>query len=83
MSNNLKSIKNTLSKFEVIPLPVPSVSEKNRLGYKMFPELYAAIFICAKKKSGKTNLINTILRACADKDTIVYIFSSTLEKNHS
>jgi hypothetical protein len=65
----------------IIPIKVKKVNSALILGYNDFPELYANIFLCARKNSGKTNVINTILQNCADKNTIVYIFSSTHEKD--
>ena len=41
--------------------------------------LYANIFICARKMSGKTSLINTLLKQFIVKDTEVIIFASTVE----
>jgi hypothetical protein len=35
------------------------------------------MFICSKKKSGKTSLINTIVKKTSDKRTIFWIFCST------
>lgn len=50
-------------------------------GGDIVPTLYANIFLCAKKKSGKTNLIYTMLEEFCDKDTRVYIFASTVNKD--
>ena len=46
-------------------------------GYKLIPLNYWTLFICSKKKSGKTSLINEILRKCTDKRTVMWIFCST------
>jgi hypothetical protein len=50
-------------------------------GADMFPEIYSNIFICARKKSGKTQLIGNILRACVGRDTRIVIFASTARKD--
>jgi hypothetical protein len=50
-------------------------------GYDMFPDLYCNIFLCAKKKSGKTSVIYKILKECCDADTVVYCFCSTHNKD--
>jgi hypothetical protein len=50
-------------------------------GYKLFPEPYANIFICAKKKSGKTNLLFNILDETVGRDTHVLFFVSTIFKD--
>lgn len=52
-------------------------------GYDVCPELYANIFICSRKNSGKTTIIHHILKNCATKDTTVIIFSSTAYKDKS
>jgi hypothetical protein len=56
--------------------------EENRIGgVCMFPEVYANIYICSKKKSGKTTLIYNILKKCANKNTHIWIFSPTIKKD--
>jgi|TARA_Y100000034_G_C6879253_1_gene402593 hypothetical protein len=53
-------------------------------GCKLFSELYANIFMCARKKSGKTVCAGKIIKECATKDTNVIVFCPTLhkDKNH-
>eukprot|EP00732_Lithocolla_globosa_P006494 Lithocolla_globosa_v1_NODE_7592_length_927_cov_406.575688.p1 type:complete len:271 gc:universal NODE_7592_length_927_cov_406.575688:877-65(-) len=51
------------------------------LGYSMFEELYANIYLCARKKSGKSSTIMTILKECADKETNVVVFCSTCQRD--
>ena len=46
-------------------------------------DLYHNVFLCAKKKTGKTSCIFKILKECATKDTIVVFFVSTLYKDSS
>jgi len=56
--------------------------EENRIaGYGMFPEIYSNIYICSKKKSGKTTLIYNILKKCCNKNTHVWIFTPTIKKD--
>ena len=43
-------------------------------GGKLFPELYSTMFICAKKKSGKSQAIGKILKQCVGRDTRVIAF---------
>ncbi len=50
-------------------------------GYDYIPLLYANIFLCAKKKSGKTNVIYNLLDQVAGPKTTVYIFCSTVHKD--
>jgi len=39
-------------------------------GYKLIPSNYWILFLCSKKKSGKTSLINEICKKCTDKRTV-------------
>lgn len=50
-------------------------------GSRMIPEPFANIFLCAKKKSGKTTVISNILRACCGKKTVVWLFSGSLHRD--
>lgn len=50
-------------------------------GNELIPLLYSNTFICAKKKSGKTNVIYTMLDKLAGSRTAVYIFASTVTKD--
>jgi hypothetical protein len=47
------------------------------LGYDYFPTLYSNIYICSKRRSGKTTLIYNILKHCVSKRTNVVFFCST------
>ena len=51
------------------------------LGYDYFPTLYSNIYICSKRKSGKTTLIYNILKHCTDKKTNVVVFCSTIHRD--
>lgn len=50
-------------------------------GFDLFPEIYANIFMCAKKKSGKTVSIYKIIKECSGKNTKIIAFVSTLYKD--
>ena len=50
-------------------------------GEKLFSELYANIFICAKKFSGKTVVATKIIKDTCDKNTTVLVFCSTVDKD--
>lgn len=68
---NIKPIK-----CEKLELPIK--------GCDLFPEiygLYGNIFLCAKKRSGKSTVIYNILKKCVGKNTKVYIFCSTCNKD--
>lgn len=67
-----------------VKLPSSLVSTQDKRpakGYKLFTEPYANIFICARKKSGKTITIYNILKHCIDKKTHVIFLVSTLYKD--
>jgi hypothetical protein len=77
MSVKLKKINDIVIK----PLQRGDGPTQKVKGEKFFSEAYANIFLCAKKKSGKTNLIWTILKNCASKDTKIVIFCATVERD--
>jgi hypothetical protein len=52
-------------------------------GESLFPEIYANVFLCARKKSGKTSTIYKILKKCCGKKTKVIVFCSTVNKDTS
>lgn len=58
-----------------------NIQELPILGKDMFENLYSNIFICARKKSGKSNLIYNIIKKCANKRTKILIFSPTFHKD--
>jgi hypothetical protein len=64
----------------VRPLPT-KVDTRKVKGCDICAEAYANIFLCAKKKSGKTVALSHILRRCAGKQTKVIAFVSTLHKD--
>lgn len=63
---------------KIIPIKTNTIEDPNKIkGYDIIPKLYANIFICAKKGSGKTNVIWHILKNCASHDSYIYIFAAT------
>jgi len=70
-----------INNIEVRPIPLKSKKQQPIKGFELFPELYANIFICSKKKTGKTTIINTILNRCMGKDTKLIVFSTTYQKD--
>jgi hypothetical protein len=62
----------------VKPVVVHDNNESEKIkGYKILPFPFYNLFICSKKKSGKTSLINTIVKKTSDKRTNFWIFCST------
>ena len=53
----------------------------NALGKEYFKTLFSNIWICAKKKSGKSTLIYNIVKHCAGAKTNVMIISPTVDKD--
>lgn len=86
---NSELIEEKLNDIRVKPV-IPSGNEPlpdKIKGYDHIPGLYANVFICAKKKSGKTNVIFNLLKALTktrgDSKTgsTVYFFVSTIHKD--
>ena len=73
----LQKINNEVVK----PIPIKKIPPRNIKGCDLFPELYANVFLLAKKKSGKTSAIYKILKKCADEKSKVVIFASTVHKD--
>ena len=68
----------------VKPVPLIEAADTRPIkGHNLFPELYANIFLCSKKKSGKTSSIYKIVQKCCGPNTCVLAFCSTLNKDPS
>ncbi len=65
-------------------IPIPSALDTRPVrGGSICAEVYSNIFLCAKKKSGKTSAIFTIMKKCCDKMTKIIIFCSTAYKDEN
>ena len=74
----LKKINNE----EIKPMKVHGSNDNRPVkGEKLFPEVYSNIYICARKKSGKTVVIQKILKDCSTKSTTILAFCSTVNKD--
>ena len=51
------------------------------VGYDYFSTLYSNIYICSRRRSGKTTLIYNILKHCVNKRTNVVFFCSTINRD--
>ena len=80
MAFQTKQINNEVVK--AVPLLVEKDTRPVK-GFKLFPEMNANIFLCAKKKSGKTSTIYKILQKCCGPDTKIIVFCATLHKDKS
>jgi hypothetical protein len=68
-----------VSKVVVKPVTIPKLSKENIAGGDIFGELkYWTAFMIARKKSGKTSTINTILQQVVGPKTTVIIFCPTV-----
>jgi hypothetical protein len=70
-------MKKVINNLKIIPIKVDKPEGHTVKGCDMFAEIYSNIFLCAKKGSGKTNVVFNILKNCADKRTNIIFFSST------
>lgn len=82
MSGSLQIKKINDFKVSKIRLPEENKINKKIRGGGLLP-LYSNTFICAKKNSGKTTVIFNILKKCVDKETKLYFFVSTIQKDRS
>lgn len=81
-----KILLDTINSEKVTPIPMfggEKTDNRPIKGANLFPEIYSNIFICSKKKTGKTSVIFKILKDCANKDTNIIVFCSTLHKDVS
>lgn len=72
-----------INKKNVRPISNHKLNKDEIKGGDLFEEIYSNIFICAKKKSGKTSLIWTILKECSGRDTTIIIFAATATKDNT
>ena len=75
----LKKINSQIVK----PLKLETIPLEKIKGCDLFSNIYANIFILAKKNSGKTTTIYKILKECLNKNSVVHIFCSTVYKDNS
>lgn len=76
----MTSLKQINSQF-VRAIPIPHEDARPIKGFDICEEVYANIFLCAKKKSGKTSALFKIMKECVVRKTIIYIFCSTAYKD--
>lgn len=75
--------KKKINDITVKPIPLKRINPKDVKGAELFPEIYANIYINARKKSGKTTVLYNTVKHCADQNTTVIIFCSTALKDAS
>jgi len=62
-------------------IPLPEEDLRPIKGFDVCEEVYANIFLCARKNSGKTSALFKIVKECATKKTIIIVFCSTAYKD--
>ena len=75
---SIKKINNECVKPVVSP---PEQSGLKIKGAELFDNPYPNVFLCARKRSGKTSTIFKILKSCMLRDTNLIIFASTVNKD--
>lgn len=60
---------------------IPKRDTRPIRGFDICEELYANIFLCARKKSGKTSALFKIMKECIGRKTKIYVFCSTAYKD--
>ena len=60
---------------------IPEEDTRPVKGGAVCPEVYSNIFLCAKKKSGKTSAVFMLLKECTDRNTVIIVFCSTAFKD--
>src|SRR3954470_4802741 len=70
-----------INKQFVSAIPIPNEDLRPIKGYDICEEPYANIFLCARKKSGKTSAVFKIIKECSDRKTVIVIFCSTAYKD--
>lgn len=71
-----------VNKEKVKPIPIKKIDDKNIKGVNILP-LYSNSFLLAKKASGKTTVLNHILKNTTNKLTKIFFFVSTIFKDAS
>lgn len=68
-----------------VPKPIKNMKIDTRpvKGSHLIPECNSAIFLVAKRKSGKTTALFKLIKSCIGKDTIVIIFCANLYRDKS
>jgi hypothetical protein len=70
-----------INNIKIKPVVHLALKEEEIRGYDYFPNLYSNIYVCAKRKSGKSTLIYNILKNCAGRRTNVVFFCSTIKRD--
>lgn len=81
MKNSITLTK--INNHTVQAIPLPQNDCRPVRGKDLISDCYSNIFLCAKKKSGKTSALFHILKHTAGRDTKIIVFCSTLDKDQN
>lgn len=73
----------TINHHKVGAIPLPFELSRPVRGAEVCTEAFANIFLCAKKKSGKTSSLFHLLKECTSKKTNIIVFCTTLFKDNN
>jgi len=73
------SLKQINSKY-VRAIPIPNEDTRPIKGYDICEEVFANIFLCAKKKSGKTSALFKIMKECGEKNNYLHLLFNCLQR---
>ena len=69
-----------INKIQIRPVVHLALESHEILGHDYFPTLYSNIYICSRRRSGKTTLIYNILKHCVNKRTnVVFSVQQSIE----
>ena len=70
-----------INNIKIRPVVHLALESHEILGFDYFSTLYSNIYICSRRRSGKTTLIYNILKHCVNKRTNVVFFCSTINRD--
>lgn len=71
-------IEKKINNIQIKPLVLTNNIDPQKIkGSKLIPFLYTTVFLCAKRKSGKTSVLAELLQKTSDKKTTFWIFCPT------
>jgi len=70
-----------INNIKIRPVVHLALESHEILGFDYFSTLYSNIYICSRRRSGKTTLIYNILKHCVNKRSNVVFFCSTINRD--
>jgi len=75
--------KTVINDIKIRPVKKPYIDPSKILGYEYFKSPYAQVFISSRKESGKSTIINNVVKNSVSKYTTVIFFVNTIERDHT